>query len=98
MSPCLSWRAQERKTRSHRVGSLANKALKTAKKMQAILEPAHVPCEHRLQVAASIGISRYPQDGTGVVDLLRNADTALYPTKKEGCTRFKFHSNACPEP
>lgn len=32
----------------------------------------------------SVGVSLYPEDGSEVVDLLKNADIAMYETKKSG--------------
>lgn len=63
-----------------------------AKKLQTVLEPAHALDGHMLQATASIGISRYPQDGAEVDDLLRNADSAMYRVKENGRNNFQFHS------
>ncbi|OYT91855.1 MAG: hypothetical protein CFE43_11435 [Burkholderiales bacterium PBB3] len=63
-----------------------------AKKLQTVLEPIHTLGEHRLQVTASIGISSYPQDGTELDVLLRNADSAMYRVKEDGRNNFQFHS------
>ena len=63
-----------------------------AKKLQTVLEPAHTLGEHTLQVTASIGIGSYPQDGTELDALLRNADSAMYRVKEGGRNNFQFHS------
>ncbi|GEB34925.1 hypothetical protein BPA01_45050 [Brevibacillus parabrevis] len=44
-------------------------------------------------VSASIGIAVYPDHGTGVEQLLKNADTAMYEVKKNGKNGFQFFSN-----
>ncbi|MCZ8113270.1 MAG: putative bifunctional diguanylate cyclase/phosphodiesterase [Betaproteobacteria bacterium] len=35
-------------------------------------------------VTASVGVALFPRDGTSVVDLLRNADVAMYSVKNQG--------------
>ena len=42
------------------------------------------------QVRASIGITRFPQDGTTIDELLRNADLAMYQAKDSGRSRAVF--------
>jgi diguanylate cyclase (GGDEF)-like protein/PAS domain S-box-containing protein len=43
-------------------------------------------------MTCSIGIARYPRDGDNVIDLLRNADAALYQAKRAGGNCFEFYS------
>jgi diguanylate cyclase (GGDEF)-like protein len=52
----------------------------------------YVVGNHRLHVSASIGLSMYPDDGTDVETLLRNADTAMYHAKKNGRNNFQMFS------
>ncbi|TAL61514.1 MAG: EAL domain-containing protein [Legionella sp.] len=44
-------------------------------------------------VSTSIGISLYPNDGTTVNKLLKNADLAMYQAKERGGNQFQFHTN-----
>ncbi|TXT35579.1 MAG: PAS domain S-box/diguanylate cyclase (GGDEF) domain-containing protein, partial [Comamonadaceae bacterium] len=45
---------------------------------------------HELLVGVSIGISTYPQDGTDISTLLKNADTAMYQAKAVGGNAYRF--------
>jgi diguanylate cyclase (GGDEF)-like protein/PAS domain S-box-containing protein len=40
----------------------------------------------------SIGIALYPKDGDNAIDLIRNADAALYQSKKAGGNWFEYYS------
>ncbi len=44
-------------------------------------------------LTASMGIAVYPRDGDNVIDLIRNADAALYEAKKAGGNNFEYYSN-----
>src|SRR6202022_294870 len=46
--------------------------------------------QHDVQVAASIGLSTYPEDGQDAETLLKNADTAMYEAKKKGRNTYQF--------
>ena len=48
-----------------------------------IARPQHVG-GHELEVTASIGIAACPDDGDNVIDLIRNADAAMYHAKRAG--------------
>ena len=43
---------------------------------------------HEVFMTASMGIARYPRDATNVIDLIRNADAALYSAKKHGGNQY----------
>lgn len=65
-------------------GVVVNRLLKT------IAEPVLIG-EEEVFITASIGIASYPADGDNVDSLLKNADTALSFTKKEGSNNFKWY-------
>ncbi len=48
--------------------------------------------KHELFLSASIGVSLYPADGDTVVDLMRNADSAMYRAKDSGRGRYHFYT------
>ena len=48
---------------------------------------------HELRLSASIGISRYPQDGGEFDDLLKNADSAMYVAKESGRNNCRFYQS-----
>ena len=48
-------------------------------------------------VSASIGITLYPTDATGIEELFKNADQALYVAKGAGRNRFSFFTPALQE-
>lgn len=45
---------------------------------------------HEIYMAISVGVARYPEDADNVIDLIRNADAALYHTKRAGGHNFEF--------
>jgi len=46
-----------------------------------------------VHVGASVGISLYPTHGANAIELLQQADTALYQAKNDGRGRFKYFSD-----
>ncbi|MCB1890089.1 MAG: EAL domain-containing protein [Rhodocyclaceae bacterium] len=48
-------------------------------------------------VSASIGITLFPDDGQSMVDLLKNADQAMYEAKRSGRNRFSYYMSAMEE-
>ena len=47
-------------------------------------------------ISASIGVAVYPSGGLQFVELYRNADRALYQTKKRGKNGFTIHKPVIP--
>ena len=50
--------------------------------------------EDRISISASIGVSRYPEDGGDAETLMRHTDTALYQAKASGRGCYKFFKPA----
>ena len=48
---------------------------------------------HELYTTCSAGISLYPQDGSDVETLLKNADAAMYRAKEHGRNNFQFYTS-----
>ena len=61
--------------------------------LQKLAEPFRLGDE-LAHVSASIGITLYPDDATGVEDLLKNADQAMYMAKDKGRNRFSYFTQA----
>jgi diguanylate cyclase (GGDEF)-like protein/PAS domain S-box-containing protein len=45
-------------------------------------------------ISASIGITLYPEDATGIEELLKHADQAMYAAKSQGRNRFNYFTPA----
>ncbi|HXN15478.1 MAG TPA: EAL domain-containing protein, partial [Usitatibacter sp.] len=61
-----------------------------ASKVLEVLSSAFHLHGHDLHVAASIGISLYPSDGSDSATLMRNADTAMYHAKDSGRANYQY--------
>jgi diguanylate cyclase (GGDEF)-like protein/PAS domain S-box-containing protein len=57
--------------------------------VQAASEPYQIS-GHDIFVTASVGISIYPNDGSTISELVKNADTAMYKVKEQGRNGFQF--------
>ncbi len=63
-----------------------------AEKLVAALNRHFRVDERRLFVSASLGISRYPEDGEDAQSLLMAADNAMYKAKGDGKGCYRFYS------
>ena len=61
--------------------------------LEEISQPFEVQA-HEVYMTASLGIAIYPQHADNVIDLLRNADAALYAAKKAGGNRLAMYDSA----
>ena len=65
-------------------------AARVAEKVLKIFDEIFLLESHEVQISASVGISIFPDDGQTMEDLIRNADAAMYHSKKSGRNRFEF--------
>ncbi|MBF0130006.1 MAG: diguanylate cyclase [Alphaproteobacteria bacterium] len=63
----------------------------TRKVMQSFADPFEIE-GGAVVIGCSIGISRYPDDGTDAEELLEHADQAMYQAKHEGKGGYRFFS------
>jgi diguanylate cyclase (GGDEF)-like protein/PAS domain S-box-containing protein len=59
--------------------------------LKEISRPLHVG-DHEVDVTASVGIAVCPVDADNVIDLIRNADAAMYHAKRAGRNCHMFYS------
>ena len=55
-----------------------------AEKLRNALHPRFMASRHELHVSCSVGVAIYPEDGTDMVTLMKNADDAMYRAKATG--------------
>lgn len=60
--------------------------------INALSEPFTLAGNLEIYIGGSIGISLFPQDGVTVLELMRNADAAMYLAKKNGRNQFSFYT------
>jgi diguanylate cyclase (GGDEF)-like protein/PAS domain S-box-containing protein len=66
----------------------------TARKMLQAVADSHSIKGHDLNITTSIGVSVYPDDGLDAETLIKNADTAMYQAKENGCHSYQFFKPA----
>ena len=74
----------------------SSSTIEIAEKLVKILSEAFIYNEKLLYIGASIGISLFPDHGTNVDTLIRNADLAMYEVKNSGgygCTLYNSIMN-----
>jgi diguanylate cyclase (GGDEF)-like protein/PAS domain S-box-containing protein len=74
-----------------------NQAQDAAKASRRLLAEMSIPYElngHEVFLTVSIGIALYPDDGTEVDDLLKNAEKAMRYSKSEGKNSYHFYSSS----
>jgi diguanylate cyclase (GGDEF)-like protein/PAS domain S-box-containing protein len=72
-------------SRHEQAGALARQLLRE------ISRPLHVG-EHEIEITASVGIALCPEQADNVIDLIRNADAAMYHAKRAGRSCHVFYS------
>ena len=65
----------------------------TKRILEAVAQ-VHSIGEDEISITASVGVSRYPEDGMDAETLVKHADTALYQAKASGSGSFKFFKAA----
>ena len=65
-----------------------------AKKIIKFISRSYSIGEHKLLISASIGISRYPEDGEEPDALIKKADMAMFQAKKSGRNRYFVFNNS----
>jgi diguanylate cyclase (GGDEF)-like protein/PAS domain S-box-containing protein len=71
----------------------AEDATKVAQKVLDSLKLPMTLGGRELYVTTSIGIALYPNDGTNVESLLKNADTAMYHAKEQGKDNWQLYTS-----
>ena len=64
-----------------------------ARKIIQTLSESYLIDNRKIFVSASVGISIYPDDGTAIEDLMKNADMAMYHAKENGKNQFQYYSH-----
>ena len=66
----------------------------TQRLLHALEKPFQIGGHHEVYIAASVGVSLFPDDAGDTTQLLRNADAALYQAKEQGRNTYRFYTEA----
>jgi diguanylate cyclase (GGDEF)-like protein/PAS domain S-box-containing protein len=70
----------------------SEQVINIARKISNAFSNAFQLDNHTVFITTSIGISMYPDDGSEMQILLKNADMAIYRAKEHGKNRFEFYT------
>ncbi len=62
--------------------------------LDTLQQPFTLDGGEQVYVRASIGISLFPDDGQDAAELIRNADAAMYESKRRGRNSFSFYTES----
>jgi diguanylate cyclase (GGDEF)-like protein/PAS domain S-box-containing protein len=62
--------------------------------LETLNQPFNLEGGQQVYVRASIGISLFPADGQDASELVRNADAAMYESKRRGRNSFSFYTES----
>jgi diguanylate cyclase (GGDEF)-like protein/PAS domain S-box-containing protein len=68
-----------------------------ADKIIRLLRQTFYIFNHQVLISASVGITIFPHDGDNLKQLIRNADLAMYESKKNGRNQFTFYQREMKE-
>jgi len=74
------------------VTELKSATIPAEKLINKLSQPLQIE-QYNIQIGASMGISRYPNDSTDMEELQRMADQALYTAKEEGRNTYRLYKN-----
>jgi len=77
----------------HGISSI-NDVAKVIEEGMKVVETPIVVNEHQLHIGMSIGVSMYPRDGSNEIELLKNADAAMYKAKRSGRNTYCFYNES----
>ena len=66
----------------------------TLKMLHALERPFQIGGQHEVYIAASVGVSLFPDDASDATRLLRNADAALNQAKEQGRNTYRFYTES----